>query len=70
MTGHDMDDTTFTLPTAPSGSWEELTSNERAWIEFIRVISCGSDPRVTPARMSALREALDIGREGVGRGGG
>ena len=49
MTGRDMDDSTFTLPTAPSGSWEELTPNERAWIEFIRIISCGSDPRVTPA---------------------
>ena len=24
MTGRDMDDSTFTRPTAPSGSWEEL----------------------------------------------
>jgi hypothetical protein len=70
MTGRDMDNTTFTLPTAPCGSWEELTQNERAWIEFIRIISCGSDPKVTPARMRALREALDMGRVGAKRGGG
>jgi len=59
MTGRDMDDITFTLPTAPAGSWEELTPNERAWVEFIRVISCGSDPKVTPARVRALRDLLD-----------
>ena len=70
MTEQNMDDTTFTLPTAPAGSWEDLTANERAWIEFIRIISCGSDPRVTPARIRALREALDMGREGAGLGGG
>lgn len=64
MTRPENDNTTFTLPTAPSGSWEELTPNERAWIEFIRIISCGSDPRVTSARMRALREALDVGRGG------
>ena len=63
-------DRSITLPRAPSGAWEELTPNERAWVEFIRIISCGSDPRVTPARMRALREAPDIGREGAGRGGG
>ncbi|SUZ32416.1 hypothetical protein ROE7235_02174 [Roseibaca ekhonensis] len=49
----------FTLPTAPSGSWEQLTRNEQAWIEFIRIISCGSDPSITPARVRALRELLD-----------
>ena len=62
MTGRDIDDPTFTLHTAPSGSWEELTPNERAWVEFIRIISCGSDPQVTPARIRALRELLDAGR--------
>ena len=62
MTGHDHDDGMFTLPTAPSGSWEELTANEQAWIEFIRIISCGSDPQVTPTRIRALRELLDAGR--------
>lgn len=64
MTSPENDNITFTLPTAPSGSWEELTPNERAWIEFIRIISCGSDPRVTPDRMRALRETLDVGRGG------
>lgn len=49
---------------APLGSWEHLSENEKAWIEFIRVISCGSDPRVTPTRVRALRELLDAGRGG------
>ena len=53
------DDTIFTLPTAPAGLWDHLTKNEQAWIEFIRVISNGSDPRVTPDRVRALRELLD-----------
>lgn len=57
-----MSDTTFTLPSAPSGRWEELSRNEQAWIEFIRVISCGSDPKITPSRVRALRELLDAGR--------
>lgn len=51
----------FTLPTAPSGQWETLTANEQAWIEFIRVISCGSDPKITPARVTALMALLDAG---------
>jgi hypothetical protein len=51
----------ITIPTAPSGNWEDLTPNERAWIEFIRVISNGSDPRITPARIRALRALLDVG---------
>lgn len=51
----------FMTPTAPSGLWEQLTENERAWIEFVRVISGGRDPRVTPARVQALREMLDAG---------
>jgi len=54
-----MSETVFTLPTAPAGPWDQLTENEKAWIEFIRVISCGSDPRVTPARVRALRVLLD-----------
>ena len=49
------DDTIFTLPTAPAGPWDHLTKNEQTWIEFIRVISSGSDPRVTPNRVRALR---------------
>ena len=56
-----MTDEVFALPTAPVGRWEDLTANERAWIEFIRVISCGSDPKVTPTRIRALRALLDAG---------
>ncbi|MFN4099349.1 MAG: hypothetical protein ACK4GT_06195 [Pararhodobacter sp.] len=56
-----MDDMIFTLPMAPAGPWDQLSSNEKAWIEFIRVISCGSNPRPTPARIRALRELLDAG---------
>lgn len=58
-------DTIFTVPTAPAGSWDQLTTNEQAWVELIRVISCGSDPRITLTRASALRALLDAGR-GVG----
>lgn len=60
MTAHD-DYTVFTVPTAPAERWDQLTANEKAWIEFIRVISCGSDPKVTPARIRSLRELLDAG---------
>lgn len=61
MTERDMDDTVYTIPTAPAGPWDQLTPNEQAWIEFIRVISCGSDPCITPTRVRALRELLDAG---------
>lgn len=56
-----MDDTVFTTPTAPAGQWDQLTPNEQAWIEFIRVISCGSDPRITTKRIRALRALLEAG---------
>jgi hypothetical protein len=72
MTHDDMnplDNEVFTVPTAPAGPWGHLTENEKAWIEFIRVISCGSDPKVTPARVRALRALLDAGPGGAGRGG-
>lgn len=55
------DKTVFTLPTAPAGQWDHLTRNEQTWIEFIRVISCGGDPRLTPNHVRALRELLDTG---------
>lgn len=55
------DNTVFTLPTAPSGVWESLTENEKGWIEFIRIISCGSDPKITPTRVNALTKLLDAG---------
>ncbi|MBB4209346.1 hypothetical protein LY39_03375 [Roseinatronobacter bogoriensis subsp. barguzinensis] len=54
-----MSDDIYVLPMGPVGPWDQLTRNERAWIEFIRVISCGSDPKITPARVRALRELLD-----------
>ncbi len=55
----DADYTVITLPTAPAGPWDHLTKNEWTWIEFIQVISNGSDPRITPDRVRALRELLD-----------
>lgn len=56
-----MSETIFTLPTSPAGPWDQLTDNEKAWIEFIRVISGGRDPRISPTRVKALRELLDTG---------
>ena len=46
---------------SPMGPWDQLTENEKAWIEFIRVISGGRDPKITPTRVRALRELLDAG---------
>lgn len=51
-------------PRAPSGDWETLTPNEKAWIEFIRIISAGTDPKITPARVRALTELIDAGPGG------
>ena len=52
----------FMLPTAPAaGPWDQLTKNEQTWIEFIRVISGGRDPMITPKRVRALRQLLDAG---------
>ena len=51
----------FMLPTAPLARWDELTKNEQAWIEFIRVISGGRDPKITSDRVRALRQLLDTG---------
>lgn len=59
-----MNDPVYTLPMAPVGPWDQLSENERGWIEFIRIISCGSDPKITPTRVRALRELLDAGRGG------
>jgi hypothetical protein len=55
----ELDGTIFTLPMAPAGPWDHLTENEQTWIEFIRIISNGSDPKVTPNRVRALRVLLD-----------
>ena len=49
----------FVLPSAPTGKWEDLTENEKSWIEFIRVVSLGRDPKPTPERVSALTDMLD-----------
>ncbi|MBP9184425.1 MAG: hypothetical protein KBF78_14920 [Fuscovulum sp.] len=56
-----MKDGPITIPTAPAGPWDQLTDNEQAWIEFIRVISGGRDPKVTPERVRALCAFLDTG---------
>ena len=49
----------FTAPTSPAGPWDQLTENEKAWVEFIRVVSGGRDPKITLARVQALREAIE-----------
>ncbi len=53
------EDTIFTLPTAPAGPWDHLSKNEQTWIELILFISNGSDPKVTPNRVRALRVLFD-----------
>ena len=54
-----MSDTPFTTPRHMVPNWEQLTANEKGWIEFIRIISNGRDPRITTERVRALREILD-----------
>lgn len=49
----------FITPTSPSGTRTELSANEKAWIEFIRVISAARDPAPTPERVRMLRALLD-----------
>ena len=56
-----MKDAPFILPTSPVGLWDHLSENERTWIEFIRIISGGRDPKVTPERVRRLTELLDVG---------
>ena len=56
-----MNDGPFMLPTSSVGPWDQLSQNEKAWIEFIRVISGGCDPKTTPERVRKLRELLDAG---------
>jgi hypothetical protein len=34
---------------------DDLTANERAWIEFLRLISKDSDPGITLRRVQLLR---------------
>lgn len=54
-----MSEPMITVPTAPTDMWEHLTRNEQAWIEFIRTISAGRDPKPTPRRVRALADLLD-----------
>ena len=56
-----MNDGPFMLPTSPTGSWDQLSENEKAWIEFLRVISGGRDPKMTPDRARKVHELLDVG---------
>ncbi|MBL4930049.1 hypothetical protein JI744_18275 [Tabrizicola sp. KVB23] len=49
------------VPAGPAGPWHQLTENEKAWIEMIRVISGGRDPRITLSRVEALTKLLDAG---------
>ena len=56
-----MKDGPFTIPTGPVGPWDQLSKNEQTWIEFIRIISGGGDPKITPERARRLRELLDAG---------
>ena len=64
-----MTDAAFVVPTSPMGAWEQLSENEKTWIEFIRVISGGRDPKITTDRVRKLREVLDAG-SGVWRASG
>jgi hypothetical protein len=54
-----MSETPFTTPRHMVPNWEQLTANEKGWVEFIRIISGGHDPCITPKRVRALREMLD-----------
>lgn len=56
-----MNNAPFMIPTSPVGPWDELSENEKAWVEFIRVISGGRDPKITPERVRRLTELLDVG---------
>jgi len=56
-----MSELMFKIPAGPMGPWEKLSDNEKAWIEMIRVITNGRDPKITPARVRVLRELLDAG---------
>ncbi|WP_156209571.1 hypothetical protein [Pseudorhodobacter wandonensis] len=54
-----MTDTPFTTPRHMVSDWEHLTENEKGWIEFIRIVANGHDPRINLERVQALREALE-----------
>lgn len=54
-----MSDTPFTTLRHLVPNWAHLTDNEKGWIEFIRIISYGRDPRITPDHVRALGKMLD-----------
>lgn len=54
-----MTDGPFITPRHPLERWEDLSENEKVWIEFIRVISAGRDPGINLKRVEALRQAID-----------
>lgn len=54
-----MSETPFTTPRHMVHNWEHLTDNEKGWIEFIRIISYGRDPRITPDHVRTLGKMLD-----------
>ena len=48
-------------PMTQAGPWDRLTENEKAWIEFVRVIAFGCDPTIAPTRVWSVRGLLDAG---------
>ena len=56
-----MNEGPFTTPTGLEGHWDQLSKNEKTWIEFIRIISGGGDPKITGERVRKLRDLLDAG---------
>ena len=43
------------------GTMGQFSENGKVWIEFVRVISSGRDPKITPERIRRLTELLDAG---------
>ena len=56
-----MNDGHIMLPTSPLGRWDQLSKYEKTWVEFIRVISGGRDPKITSGRVRKLQELLNAG---------
>jgi hypothetical protein len=51
----------------PRADGGDLTANELAWVDFLRLISDGSDPGLTLRRVQLLRRVLRRrGRGGAG----
>jgi hypothetical protein len=53
-----MSEPIFTVPLSPLPCWEDLTLNEQGWIEFIRVVADGKDPKINLERVRALQAAI------------